>query len=411
MISGVVSLSVFIIAFVGLRELAPELRDQLMVTKRERALVEARARGFDVDAATRNPLQSVLHWDLVLSSVGISVFLLIYFASVTVLTLYWVIVFNQSTANANGINQWYWGVNAVTVVVIGLLSDRLHVRKPFMLFGAVGAIVTTVFLLSRTGHPDTTYYTHVLIVCVLGFMLGVAYPAWMAGYTEAVEHRNPALTATGLAIWGWILRIVVAASFIVLPYVITTSTALVDNQQSATSLQALLAAQPYVPDASNPSPPPAPRHVVDGLLAAGPPGRALAYILEQQPTNQTLVGIVLAAPPAYVRQALGLQAFQPLSAAIRAGHADRVTAAAIAAMASNSPQLAQLLEAEKTVVPAQQAAPGEWRRWWWVCLGGQAVFLVVVFTMRGRWSPRAARRDLQAHEEAVDLELTLLANQ
>ena len=65
---------------------------------------------------------------------------------------------------------------------------------------------------------------------LLAVSISVAYAPWMANYTEQVESHNPALTATGLAIWGWILRITVALSFLVLPYVITTSTVLVDNQ-------------------------------------------------------------------------------------------------------------------------------------------------------------------------------------
>ena len=65
---------------------------------------------------------------------------------------------------------------------------------------------------------------------LLAVSISFAYAPWMANYTEQVESHNPALTATGLAMWGWILRITVALSFLVLPYVITTSTVLVDNQ-------------------------------------------------------------------------------------------------------------------------------------------------------------------------------------
>ena len=54
-ISGLVCLGVVVIAFFFLRELSPQLRDQLMVTERERALVEARAMGIDVEKATRAP--------------------------------------------------------------------------------------------------------------------------------------------------------------------------------------------------------------------------------------------------------------------------------------------------------------------------------------------------------------------
>src|SRR5206468_11437813 len=54
------------------------------------------------------------------------------------------------------------------------------------------------------------------------------YTPWMASYTETVEARNPALTATGLAIWGWIIRLVVAGSFFLVPVVINTVTPLVN---------------------------------------------------------------------------------------------------------------------------------------------------------------------------------------
>ena len=57
---------------------------------------------------------------------------------------------------------------------------------------------------------------------------------------------QPGADRLGLAAWGWILRITVALSFLVLPYVITTSTVLVDNQNAGSALQAIQAAQPYV---------------------------------------------------------------------------------------------------------------------------------------------------------------------
>jgi hypothetical protein len=53
----------------------------------------------------------MMRLDLISSSVAISLFLLFYFASVSVLTLYWVVVFGRSTADANGINVWYAAVS------------------------------------------------------------------------------------------------------------------------------------------------------------------------------------------------------------------------------------------------------------------------------------------------------------
>jgi hypothetical protein len=396
MISGTVTLVVFVIAFIFLRELTPGLRSQLMVTDQERGLVEARALGLDLDAARRHPLRSVIRWDLITSSIGISLFLLIYYASVTILTLYWVVVFSQTTSNANGINTWFWAFNAGTVVVVGILSDALRVRKPFMLVGAVGAIVMTIVFLSRTSDPHTTYYTNVLISSLLGVMLGIAYPAWMAGFTEQVEAHNPALAATGIAVWGWVLRIVVAISFVVLPYVITTATTLVDNENAATSLQTFQSAQPYVPGATNASPPAAPAAVLTDLDKVGPPGEALAAILRGYASTHNLGQALTSVPSSLRGQISGLVAFDPLAADIQKGKA--VTSTQIAAVEKSSPQLASLLRAEQKVVPAQKAAPAEWRRWWWVCAGGQAVFLLLIFTMRGFWRPSSARRVIAEHQ-------------
>src|SRR6516165_3471543 len=100
-ISGIVCLCVVAISFLFLRELSPQLRDQLMVSERERALVEARARGIDVVAATRHPLRSMMKIDLVSSSIAISLFLLFYYASVSVLTIYWVVTFNRTTSRVS----------------------------------------------------------------------------------------------------------------------------------------------------------------------------------------------------------------------------------------------------------------------------------------------------------------------
>jgi len=63
------------------------------------------------------------------------------------------------------------------------------------------------------------------------------------------------------------------------------------------------------------------------------------------------------------------------------------------------------------VIPAQKASSNEWKRWWWVCIAGQFTFLVLVFFMRGRWSPKAAKADFDQHERLVEVELAKLRGQ
>ena len=413
-ISGLICLGVVVIAFFFLRELSPQLRDQLMVSERERALVEARAMGIDVEAATAHPIRSMMRLDLISSSIAISVFLLFYYASVSVLTIYWVVIYNRSTPQANGINVWLAGFLSAGLVVAGFLSDWARVRKPFMLFGAICSMVMMGFLIIQTGHPHTGYYANVLVIVLLAVSIALAYAPWMANYTEQVESHNPALTASGLAVWGWILRITVALSFLVLPYVITTSTVLVDNQNAGSTLQAVQAAQPYAPNtaALKCNTTPAPADVIENLQttpAVRPELTTLATILRVCNSTHSLTAALTAAGGLTNPHILGLNAFNPLALDIQNGKS--VTQTQIAGVAKYSPNLAGLLVAEEKLIPAQKTAPGEWQRWWGVCMAGQLVFAILVFFMRGRWSPRAARRDLAEHDQIVTEELAKLARE
>jgi sugar phosphate permease len=406
-ISGLVCLGVVVVSFLFLRELSPQLRDQLMVSEAERALVEAKAMGIDVEEATAHPFRSMMRLDLVASSLAIAVFLLFYYASVSVLTIYWVVVFNRSTADADGINVWYAAFLSGALVFFGLVSDRLRVRKPLMIVGCAASIGMMVLLITQAGHPHTGYYSNVLVIVLLAVAIGCTYCPWMAGYTEQVESHNPALTASGLAVWGWILRLVVAASFLVLPHVITTSTVLVDNQGAATSLQAIQAAVPYAP---TPSPPAcarsnAPSTVIDALRATHEAGPAtLADLIAACDRAHALLPAIAAVGGTNNPQVQGLLAYNPLAVAIE--HGTKVSHQEIESKVGvHSADLARLLFAEQKLLPAQRNSPGEWKRWWWICVGGMAFFFVLVFTMRGRWSPRAARRDIEERERLVTEEL------
>src|SRR5215469_16729394 len=241
-ICGVAGLIVFLIALFGLRELSPQLRDQLMVTMRDRALIEARAKSIDIESALHNPFRQLLKTDIVVSAVAVSIMLLIYYTAVGFGVIFLTTVFSQSLKNANGLGNWNWGFNAIAVIAIGMISDRFRVRKPFMVIGGVmAAVVLVVYLLQIGHHPS--YYTLALILALLSLGLGIAYTPWMASYTETVEDRNPALIATGLAIWGWIIRIVVFAAYLLIPVVINTVTPLVNYGATVSAYAAQYSSQ------------------------------------------------------------------------------------------------------------------------------------------------------------------------
>src|SRR3954447_11247594 len=228
-VAGAVGLVVWLITLVGLRELSPRLRDQLMVNMHDRALIEARAAGLDPEQALRGHWRQMLRFDIVGSAFAVSVYLLLYYVLVAFLVVYMATVFGYTEQRANALANWFWVTNALALVVAGLASDRARVRKPFMILGAAISLVGTALWASAATHSDTGYGTFALIFVITAAGSGLAYVSWMAGFTETVEHHNPAATATGLGVWGWILRIVVTVSFALLPAVVPATTTLVDK--------------------------------------------------------------------------------------------------------------------------------------------------------------------------------------
>ncbi len=253
------------------------------------------------------------------------------------------------------------------MVVVGVLSDTVRVRKPFVVVGTVVAIVMTIVFGSRATHPQTSYDTFIVIISILSASRGFAYSPWMAAFTETLERRNPALVATGLAVWGWMLRAVVAISFLVIPYVVTS---------------------------------------VSPVVNYGPR--------------------LLAIETTYPRQVQTLRQIDPATLAkLRANPSDAATIAKalheieVKSRVSSSAAVARLVALSKVpkadraylqahgadVLAARAEAPTQWRRWWWVCVGGQIAFLPTVFLLTGRWRRSAAKRDLEAHRAAVEAEL------
>jgi MFS family permease len=368
-ICGIAGIVVAAIATILLRELSPGLRDQLMVTMHDRALIEAKARGIDIEESLRNPWGQLIKVDVILSAIGISVFLVIYYTAVLAGLIYFTTVFGFSVKDGDALGNWNWGFNVIAVIMIGFVSDRFKVRKPFMLIGGAAAAVMTVIYLEQINHAATTGYYHLaVLVAALSFCLGVAYVPWMASFTETVESRNPALTATGLAIWGWLIRVIVFVSYLILPSVINTVTPLVNygGQVAAYTVGA-------------------PRYHVPGQYPAFtlPPSILASLAANPSPAN-----------PAFGQacKILGPNCVPDLLAAKAA-----------------PPSVLQYLTAHGAAVAnAAKKTGNQWKDWYWICFGCMVFFLATIPMMRGRWSPKAARADEEAHEAMVQAEMAKL---
>ena len=229
-ISGIVGIVIFALCFLFLRELSPGMRDQVMNTVKEKETVEARAETIDVEKAIEHPWRQMLNPRLMVSAFGISVFLLIYYAAVGFFPLYLSSIFGFKVAEANGLVSVFWLVNVAAAIIIGFVSDRTLVRKPYMLAGCITTIVVTILFIGRIGVP-TSSGLMIVFLSLFGITMAVGYVTWMAAYTETIEDINPALVATGMAVEGFILRMVVVLSTLAFSFVVTNAQ---DGSQWAT---------------------------------------------------------------------------------------------------------------------------------------------------------------------------------
>ncbi len=535
-LAGVVGLVVFLVALVGLRELAPNLRDQLMVSQKDRALIEMRAKGLDIEESLKRPFRQMLKVDIVGSAFAISVFLIIYYIAVGFFPIFFETVFGYSQSTANGLGNYFWACDAGALLIVGIVSDIVGVRKPFMIVGALGAIAfTTIFAIDATHNKPGNLTTHgdfVLLLIGMSVCLGIAFAPWMASFTETVERRNPALTATGLAVWGLVIRVVIAVVIVFVPHVVNTVSTLVDKgptvQADAAKYAPQLATAAKVQPAVLAELTADPTNAVAGatavsqisgvpvadvagiaanaatLTAAAKIDSATAQALATEPKTSaayqaaavkalsevsgvsladtttvatleatkpqalaagaaldTATATALLANPAdaaagakavgevvaklHVSVATATADLQQLatiptadllvvqanSAQLTAGTAVLTKLAAIppatlASYASEAPKVvtataqlkalaavppsvtAYLTKNAASVIKASADSPKQWRTYFFIGVGGEVVFIPLVFLMAGYWSPRKAKRAEQEHEAMVAAEMAKL---
>ncbi|MEU4317621.1 MFS transporter [Nocardia fluminea] len=387
---GTIGLATAVVALLGLRELSPALRDQLMISLRDRALIEARAAGIDRRRAYDSHWRQVLKPDVLVSSVAISVYLVFYYISVGFFVVYFSTVFGYTEARANALANWYWASTAVALVVSGLLSDKLRVRKPFMVVGALlsaGAVtmfrrLTTEpdpgsavpFFTCLTPGSDTRYYVLASVLVIIGVGTGLTYCAWMACFTEAVERHNPAATATGLALWAWINRIIVTVALAAFTIMLPAASTLVDQGHHLKELTTEYREQLETLRALEPS-------TVIAIEAYVPSAQAITAATTE------LVNSGVAADAMAARARIQQLRTQPV------------------------PLLDQqfIRDEAAAVAQAEQDNPAQWQRWWLVCAGAQLAFVPLIFIMGGRWRPKRAREDAARHEAYIEKELRKLA--
>ena len=178
--------------------------------------------------------------------------------------------------------------------------------------------------------------------------------------------------ATGLAIWGWVLRLVAATCFLVVPFIVPSATPVADYGPHASALQARYSTE------------------ITTLKLVDP--ATLAELQANQSNRKAQIAAITQISKA-ANVSFGV-ATADLIAATRIPPADRKF------LASHG----------REVLAARAAAPKEWQRWWYVCVAGELLFLPTIFLLVGRWRRSSAMRDADDHDRMVTEEFEELAS-
>jgi MFS family permease len=215
-IIGTVALVVSVIITVYIADLAPQLRAQVIHSEADMA-------GIDASGAEEVQLgqaRQLLRQRRVLAHlVGITSWQVFYWTLQVFGPTISVQAFGYTGSQAATVAAASWAINLVVLFAVGRLSDRLQLRKPFILVGTVAGLAVMGFLIRLVGSGHASMGTLIAVYAVLGSALAVAFAPWMAQFSEDVEDIRPELQGTAWGLFGLSVRVMIVAMLIVAPTV------------------------------------------------------------------------------------------------------------------------------------------------------------------------------------------------
>ncbi|MEV0385378.1 MFS transporter [Nonomuraea sp. NPDC050643] len=127
--------------------------------------------------------------------------------------------FGMDAAGANRVVALGIVLNAVAVVVVGRVSDRIQLRKPFTAVGTVLTVAALAYFIALIG-PGVPAAHVTLVYSLLYLFMGVAYVPWMANFSENAEDVDPRLQGSALGLWGMVVRVMIVVLLVVSPMVV-----------------------------------------------------------------------------------------------------------------------------------------------------------------------------------------------
>lgn len=130
--------------------------------------------------------------------------------------------FGVTAATASSIFAVFWVLNIATLILAGVLSDRLQLRKPVSCVGALGTAAVCIYFITLFGQNVSTGLIMVT-GALLGGLMGVAYGPWMANFSENAEDIRPSLQGTAWGAWGMSVRIMIVLMLVISPVVVAAT--------------------------------------------------------------------------------------------------------------------------------------------------------------------------------------------
>ena len=215
-IMGTISLVVSLVIAVNIVDLSPQVRARIQQTE-QCALSAAHEPG------PMRMSELFRHRTVWAHVVGISVWLVLYLTLSLFGQTMLVETFGLTAAAASGVMSCYWIVNLGAVVLMGRLSDRLQLRKPFAVGGTLVTALLTGVLVVLIGSGSTALWQLVFIGALLGAGMGAAYAPWMANFSENTEDIDPRLQGSAWGVFSFLTRIVAMLVVLTMPRVVAAA--------------------------------------------------------------------------------------------------------------------------------------------------------------------------------------------
>lgn len=210
-IAGVISVVVAVFVMFNVYDLSPELRHRIMRS-------ESTSEQDPHAGETMGMKDAARHWRIWWMAFGISFFLMMYGMVQQFGPQILVKSYGFQASEAASLSKYFWLLNLVTLLIAGVVSDRLQLRKIVSFVGVVLTIPAAIVWISLAGtHPSES--TMIILMSLLGGSFGIAFCPWMAWFSETLEDISTHIQASGWALWTFVTRIWAVLTVIPMTYV------------------------------------------------------------------------------------------------------------------------------------------------------------------------------------------------